>query len=92
MAGERRGTSRKYQSKVAMSSLTPTPEGGDQVCPHIPRDPLKAHADTDPHMWHMWTNHPLSKFSEPKGSLLRGLVSGDLAWAHAEGLGQGAHF
>lgn len=47
-------------------------------------------------MWHMWTNHPLSKFSEPKESLqkplLRGLVSGDLAQAHAEGLGQGAHF
>lgn len=78
-----------------MSSLTPMHEEGDPVCPGIPRAPLK-YADTGPHTWHMWTDYPLSKFLEAKGSvqhpLLRSLALGDLSGGLPEGSGQGAHF
>lgn len=77
-----------------MSPLTPLHER-DPVCPGIPRALLE-YADTGPHMWHMWTDHPLSKFLEAKGSvqhpLLRSLALGDLSGRLPEGSGQGAHF
>lgn len=78
-----------------MSPLTLLHEEADTVCPHIPRAPLK-YADTGPHMQNMWTDYPLSKFLEAKGSvqhpLLRSLALGDLSGRLPEGSGQGAHF